>query len=596
MKLFKLYSNKHAIFRPITFVTGLNVILGEIRLPENKNKDTHNLGKSTVGRLLDFMLLSGRDPKFFLFKHIELFRDWVFFLEIELLDGTFVTVRRSVAEPTKISFKRHNAGGQDYSKLSDTEWDHSNVAFDRAKEILDGLLDWRALKPYGFRKGLGYQLRSQDDYRDVFQLRRFAGGHADWKPYLAHILGFNSALIEKRYSKEKELSDKKAAVQTLRVELGDFVEDISTVDGLLLLKRQEVTKKQELLNKFDFRTHDRETTKQVVDELDEQIAELNSKRYSLNQSRRKILASLEEDAIMFNPEEAAKLFAEAGILFAGQIKKDYEQLISFNRAITDERRQYLSKERDDIDREVKRITSDLNTLGKKRSEALSFLGTTDIFTKYKQASDEMATLKADVLDLQRQRDLLLQQQTLSSEIRRLNDEVEELRQEIDADVTRQHGPETLFSHIRLLFNQIVEEVIGRKAILSVHTNKEGHLEFKAEILDEAGNTTSADAGFTYRKLLCIAFDLAVLRCHLNDRFPRFVFHDGVFESLDPRKKVKLLGEIRRLANEGLQPIITLIDAELPKEEGEAAKLEDTEIVLTLHDEGDDGRLFRMRSW
>ena len=130
----------------------------------------------------------------------------------------------------------------------------------------------------------------------------------------------------------------------------------------------------------------------------------------------------------------------------------------------------------------------------------------------------------------------------------------------------------------------------------MHTNKEGHLEFKAEILDEAGNTTSADTGFTYRKLLCIAFDLAVLRCHIDDRFPRFVFHDGVFESLDPRKKVKLLGEIRRLAEEGLQLIITLIDAELPKGEGDAAKLEDTEIVLTLHDEGDDGRLFRMRSW
>ena len=211
-------------------------------------------------------------------------------------------------------------------------------------------------------------------------------------------------------------------------------------------------------------------------------------------------------------------------------------MIAFNRAITDERGQYLIKEKDDIDQEVKLINAELNVLGKKRSDALSFLTNTDVFAKYKQASDEMATLKADILALQRQRDLLLQQQTLSIEIRRLNDEVEELRQEIDADVTRQHEPETLFSHIRLLFNQIVEEVIGRKAILSVHTNKEGHLEFKAGILDEAGNTTSADTGFTYRKLLCIAFDLAVLRCHIDDRFPRFVFHDGVFESLTRAKR------------------------------------------------------------
>ena len=48
------------------------------------------------------------------------------------------------------------------------------------------------------------------------------------------------------------------------------------------------------------------------------------------------------------------------------------------------------------------------------------------------------------------------------------------------------------------------------------------MEFKAEILDESGSATSANLGHTYRKLLCVAFDLAVLRAHLNDKFPRFV--------------------------------------------------------------------------
>ena len=78
------------------------------------------------------------------------------------------------------------------------------------------------------------------------------------------------------------------------------------------------------------------------------------------------------------------------------------------------------------------------------------------------------------------------------------------------------------------------EVIGRQALLIIEPNKEGHLEFKAEILDEAGNTTSADEGTTYKKLLCIAFDMAILRAHISDRFPHFVFHDGVFESLEKK--------------------------------------------------------------
>ena len=84
MKLSRLYSNKPELFSPVEFVSGLNVILAEIRLPENQNKDTHNLGKTILGRMLDFCFLSGRDPDFFLFKHFELFKAFVFFLEIEL--------------------------------------------------------------------------------------------------------------------------------------------------------------------------------------------------------------------------------------------------------------------------------------------------------------------------------------------------------------------------------------------------------------------------------------------------------------------------------------------------------------------------------
>lgn len=61
MKPSKLYSNKSDIFVPIEFTPELNVVLAEIRLPENRNRDTHNLGKTTLGRLLDFGFLAGRD-------------------------------------------------------------------------------------------------------------------------------------------------------------------------------------------------------------------------------------------------------------------------------------------------------------------------------------------------------------------------------------------------------------------------------------------------------------------------------------------------------------------------------------------------------
>jgi uncharacterized protein YydD (DUF2326 family) len=597
MKLSRLYSNKPWQFESVDFIEGVNVVLAEIRLPENRNKDTHNLGKTTLGRLLDFCFLAKRDSKFFLFKHLNRFQDFVFFLEIELEDTSFVTVRRGVQEATKICFKKHEARHQDFSTLPLAEWDHQDLPFDRARELLDGLLDLRILKPWSYRKALGYLLRSQDDFREVFQLRKFASRHADWKPFLAFLLGFDAKLVAQHYEKEQELQKKQEIAQTIKNELGGSIEDISKIEGILLLKQKESEKKQKLLDAFDFRAQDKDHTKQLVDEVDERIASLNSDRYSLNQNKKKIIASLEEDQILFNPDDAQRLFKEAGILFEGQIKKDFQQLIDFNRAITDERRGYLQEERLDIESELKRVNNELNILGKKRSEMLSFLSSTDVFSKYKQVSDEMVTLRADISTLERQRGFLHRLQELRTQIRALTEDCGHLQTQIEADVEQQNAnQESLFSTIRLYFNEIVEEVIDRKALLSVSPNQAGHLEFKAEILDESGNATSADLGHTYRKLLCIAFDLSILRTHVNDKFPHFVYHDGVFESLDDRKKENLLCVIRRYAEFGLQPIITLIDSDLPTRMDGEPVFADSEIILTLHDETEQGRLFKINTW
>jgi uncharacterized protein YydD (DUF2326 family) len=598
MKLSKLYSNRPDILEPIDFVTGLNVVLAEIRVPENRKKDTHNLGKTTLGRLLDFCFLASKDRDFFLFKHYALFKDFVFFLEIELADASYVTVKRGVEEATKISFKKHATGHQDFTTSPSSEWDHLEMAFEKARAMLDGLLDWRALKPWTFRNGLGSLLRSQEDYSDVFRLAKHEGQHATWKPFLAQILGFNADLVSSHYAKEAEKKEKENTEKTVMNELGGSVQDISKIEGILLLKQQEAEKKQSLIDTFDFRQQDKDRTKRLVGEVDEKIAELNTQRYSLGVNKKKIVASLEEDQILFKPDEAQRLFEQAGVYFQGQIKKDFEQLIAFNRAITEERRGYLEVERVEIETDLKRINAELNALGKKRAEMLAFLSDTDVFNKYKQASGEIVTLRADIISLERQRGHLHRLQELRAEIRRLEEQLGNLQSQIETDVEQQNGDkQSLFSSTRLFFSEIVEEVIDRKALLSVSPNTLGHLEFRAEILDESGNATSADLGHTYRKLLCMAFDLAVLRAHLDVRFPRFVFHDGAFESLDDRKKESLLATLHEYAEVGIQSVITLIDSDLPNRgKEEPPVFTSNEIILTLHDENERGRLFKMKSW
>ncbi|MBF0342623.1 MAG: DUF2326 domain-containing protein [Nitrospirae bacterium] len=598
MKLSALYSNKPQIFEPISFISNLNVVLAEIRLPENKQKNTHNLGKTILGRLIDFCFLSTPKESFFLKKHREFFKEFIFFMEIELFDNTFATVRRSVIEPTKISFKKHLYGKQDFTMLSESSWDHLNIPMDKAKKYLDGLLDLSSMKEWSYRYGLDYLLRSQEDYNDVFQLRKYVYKQSSWKPYLAHVLGFNDKLIQEHYNKEAHLSDKRKSEEIIKKELADSDDNLSEVEGKLFLKQKDVEKKQKLLDTFDFREQDKEKTKQLVDEINESIASLNTERYYLMQNKKKIDASLNETQILFNPDEAQQLFEEVGLFFPDQIKRDFVQLIEFNRAITQERKGYLIEERKEIDNRLKDINNELNNLGKRSSEILLFLGESEAFNKYKQLSNDLVILKTDMASLEHHRKELLRLQELRKEIRILENEKQQLQTLIEEDIEKQNSDKnSLFYFIRRYFNEIIEEIIDREALLTVKTNKEGHIEFKADILDDIDNTTSADKGHTYKKLLCIAFDMAVLFAHSQIKFLRFVFHDGVFESFDDRIKEKLLYEIRRYSDFGIQHIITLNDSDLPAHFlPDESMFDDSEIILKLHDEDERGRLFKMPTW
>ena len=117
MQLSRLYSNLDAIFTPIEFncrerATFINAVFAEIRHPKDRSKDSHNLGKTTLVHLLDFMMLKdiGTGDSF-LSKHVDRFDKFRFFIEVALNEGDYVTIRRTVADSGKIAIKRHDARG-----------------------------------------------------------------------------------------------------------------------------------------------------------------------------------------------------------------------------------------------------------------------------------------------------------------------------------------------------------------------------------------------------------------------------------------------------------------------------------------------------
>lgn len=597
MKLSRLYSNQPSIFKPIAFRDGLSAVLAEIRVPANRLLDTHNLGKTTVGELIDYCLLKGKSNQFFLFKHEATFAEFTFYLEIELPSGGFLTIARPVIPGSRVDLLRSERSIPDVNSGDDLDWDHTNVPFERARTLVDGILGFDALKPWGFRKLVGYLIRSQQDYVDVFQLGKFSGKHQDWKPFVAHLVGLDAQPVIDLYNKREELNAAESRLSTLTREWGGDEVDSSVIDGLISVKRRDIAAKASVLDSFSFGEEDQRTQTAVIENTEARISALNEESYQLSQLEERIEASLLDQQVNFKPSDAEALFSEAGVAFGDQIKRDYDQLIAFNRAITKERREALEEQRRDISSRLVAIREELDSLNEERTRSLAFLRESDSLAKYKELSREHSTLQADLLSLEARREAASRLIELRREQRVLAEEFGHLETLVESQIeVVSKDEDSDFGRLRRYFTEIIYEVLGQNAIIAIRMNKSGGLDFTAEFIGDSGTATSGDRGTSYKKLLCIAFDLAMLRTYLDVPFPRFVYHDGALEQLEPRKREKLIGVFRQYAALGLQPILSLLDSDLPSALDTDGSLSQTEVVARLHDEGDEGRLFAMPPW
>ena len=596
MKLSKLYSNNKDVFKPIIFNEGFNVVYGDIRHPGNYKLDTHNLGKTTLAKLLDFMFLAKRNPKQFLFKHEEKFESFIFFLELKFTDGSYLTIKRSVKDNTKIFFKKHNKKHQDFSLLDDKLWEHSDVAIDNARTLLESWFHFDILSQYPYRKIIGYLVRTQNDFINVFKLSKERGKDSNWKPYMADLLGFDGSLAKQHYEKLAKIDKLKAQISAISLsDMDNVTRELSKIDSRLLLRQKELTTLQAFIDDFNFDEIDQEKIEKLVDSIDNEISDLNMQEYSVKNNINRINESLVTTKIKFDTREVEKLFEEANILFPKEVSKDFNQLIDFNKEITKERQRFLKEEQAELQLELINIKERLTYLNIKRSESLGFLSETELVKKFKDSNKEIARIQADIAFLEKQKENIDKIQALTKDKRDLESELMAIQDDMSINLTEvNEAQNSIFSNVRIYFNEIISKVFNKEGEITVYLNKHGNFEFEATYQDIQGNNTSEGDGNTYGKFLCIAFDLAVARAYLDKNYPKFLYIDGALEILDDRKRKLLLEIFRKYSDLGIQIIITSISSETSG--FSEIPFTQEEIVLTLHDDGREGRLFKMQAW
>jgi uncharacterized protein YydD (DUF2326 family) len=603
MKLSQLYSNDPKHFPPIRFNgiddKELSVIFAKVKKPKDTQRDSHNLGKTLLVELIDFLLLKNVSDSstHFLAKHSILFADWVFFLEIQNPAGSFITVRRAVKEPSKIAFRTHpkRVKPQANDNYVHGQWDHKDVAIDRAVQLLDGHLGLDAIKPFSYRSGVGYFLRTQADYHDLFQLAKTSQSpDRFWKPYMAKLFGLDPELVAQKYDLDDEVAElrKKAdeiqqTVPTVRTRnLNELRMDVNN-------RRVELADTEGRLDRFKFAQEELRISKEAAEELENEDAEINHRLSNLDYDIGQIKASM-NSTVMFDLNHIEKVFRETETYFSPQLSKDYEELLQFNRTITTERSKFLRQQLKELEKERNDLANRKAELDETRSRYYEILQERDTFKKFKSLQKEQAVQRAELENRLLQIRQLQALQIAEQNYRAKQAERTQLIEQIDAQVS---AGTPIHEKISSEFARMVRRVLALTGSVFLEMNKNGNIECRhtADPPKTDAGQSSQSEGTTYKRLLCILFDLAVLKAYSNQAFFGFVYHDGVLETMDDRKKFALLNLLKEFAAEtSVQYIFSVIQSEMPiQENGHRLEFTGHEVVRELSDVGTKGRLFQM---
>jgi uncharacterized protein YydD (DUF2326 family) len=584
MKLSQLYANKN--FKRIRFNDGINLVLAKVTRNLDLNKDSHNLGKTTLIAVIDFMLLKDITDEHIFNIYKNKFTGYIFYLEILLNNGKYLTIKREIDCPTKISFKTSDIS---VNLLDEEHWEKANISIKKAETFLNEYLAFDVLKQWKYRKSVTYFLRSQKDYNNVFQLSKFSKGQdVDWKPFMFDLLGFDGNLLTQKYDTDKQFSEQKKLINGIKNQFSVDTEEVDKIKGAIDLKKDEQLTLQEQIDTFNFYQQERKLNKELVEEIEEKISGLNSAEYNLEYDLEKAKQSFSQK-VSFDIDQLKNIYEEAKIFFPDNLVKDYKALEDFNKKITEERNKYLKEKIDKLSKQLKDIRASLLDYNEKRNQILSVLQDKDSFKKFKTYQVNLTKVEGEISRLEEKLKNIDKIALLGETTDKLSDTIESLVKEIKTQISSNDNK--VYPEIRRLFNNIFKYIFNTPAMIFMKQNNQGNIEFKVDVTKENESDITAEGkGNTYQKMLCISFDLAILAAYHKNSFYRFVYHDGALEGLDNRKKTNYISIIKRYcAENNLQYIFSAIEHDVPNEL--LSSFSEEEICLKLNDSGDDGKLF-----
>lgn len=552
-------------FKPIEFSAGLNIILAE-RTLESGQKDTRNgAGKTTLLNIIHFCL--GADLHRLSLPKDDL-QDWNFNISLNLCGATIIA-KRGISNAKIIEIL-----GDTSSLPIAPEVDSEGIVFyrnDDWKNLLGKCLfkiqdDARAKYAPSFRSLVSYFTRKgADAYTDPFKHFRNQKTY-DLQINNAFLLGLNWL----HASEAQEIRDKESATKALSAAIKT---GIAATQGELEAERVRI--ERELMQESDAIKNF--TVLPQYKELQEQANQLTSEAHDLTNKSLVLRRKLERYEKTVSEEQAPdsnsveKLFIEAGIHFAANIKKSLEEAKAFHKAVIRNRRLFLEAEISQIKNELLSTQERINVACEKRAGLLKLLETHGALEEFSvlqeriiERKGQLEVIKNKISDIrsmaQHKKDIKASKIELETKLQR---DYEQNRSEWEKAVS--------------VFNENSQALYDEPGNLIINTTENGY-KFEVEI------NKSSSEGVSKMKIFC--YDLMLVELMKSRGGIDFLFHDSsIFDGVDSRQRaLALMHAHKKGLKHNFQYICALNSDMIPSDDFQEGFTVDNFVRLTLKDQ------------
>ncbi|MBM9547452.1 DUF2326 domain-containing protein [Leptospira sp. 201903074] len=529
MKILKIEST-FKTFRTIPFDDHFTVIAGDSK--KNKKSRSHNLGKSTIIGIIDFVLFNGSGRLLTKIKKID--KDCIFKLSLKTENGSTIYQR---------GFSRRKPG--------------------EAKSI-------NTTVSYEFF------IRKQGEFTEEFRKPTYLGKDYTWKPLIFGLLGFDQNLLDQKLRLSSEIDDYD---KLIKIHKKTSISDQNKNQYLESL----IKEKDQLnlnLNKIDLLKSDLNDIKKIVTDLDKKIGILKNEIYFHSKEKQRIEDSLHRSkSLITNTIDIAKIFEEINIYFGNEIKKDISEIKEFQSKLIINRTKVLNELLknctniiNEKNKEIENLNSHRNLSFKNLLEDESEKKYKDIFSKIlliekEISSIEQSTTKMSIQELESTRALLVTEHlALSAKLSKTIDDIN-----------------NTFNSINSIYKKIMKDTMNINAEIKIIKNSTGNVEFRTKSYKNNKETQELE-GSTAKKISCAAVDLAIRSFYKEDS--GFIIHDGIIDDIDKNAATEYIKVVKKLSIQyNFQYILLAIKDKLP------SNINASDIKIELNDYTPAGLLF-----